>query len=107
MGAPPRGAAPGQERSTDGRVILDQVIEQCKLAPDEFVKGNPEPMQGMFSLEKMSATGLVSPENKSRSAAPALTVTGEELFPSRSQGTLMCPRSGCAWAPVRPRRPQR
>ena len=28
---------------------LDEVIEQCKLALDEFVKGNPEPMQGMFS----------------------------------------------------------
>jgi hypothetical protein len=27
---------------------LDQVIEQCQLALDEFVKGNPEPMQKMF-----------------------------------------------------------
>ena len=28
---------------------LDRVIEQCQLALDEFVKGNPEPMQMMFS----------------------------------------------------------
>ncbi len=28
---------------------LDQVIEQCQLALGEFVKGNPEPMQMMFS----------------------------------------------------------
>jgi ketosteroid isomerase-like protein len=28
---------------------LDQVIEQCQRALDEFVKGNPEPMQEMFS----------------------------------------------------------
>jgi ketosteroid isomerase-like protein len=28
---------------------LDQVIEQCQQALDEFVKGNPEPMQEMFS----------------------------------------------------------
>jgi ketosteroid isomerase-like protein len=28
---------------------LDEVIEQCQLALGEFVKGNPEPMQAMFS----------------------------------------------------------
>ena len=28
---------------------LDRVIEQCQRALDEFVKGNPEPMQEMFS----------------------------------------------------------
>ena len=28
---------------------FDQVVEQCQLALDEFVKGNPEPMQRMFS----------------------------------------------------------
>ena|SRR5215208_1926601 len=28
---------------------LDQVIEQCQKALDEFVKGNPKPMQEMFS----------------------------------------------------------
>jgi ketosteroid isomerase-like protein len=28
---------------------LDEVIEQCQRALDEFVKGNPEPMQMMFS----------------------------------------------------------
>jgi|SRR5215210_961480 len=28
---------------------LDQVIEQCQLALGEFVTGNPEPMQRMFS----------------------------------------------------------
>ena len=28
---------------------LDQVIEQCQRALREFVKGNPEPMQMMFS----------------------------------------------------------
>src|SRR5215212_5600060 len=28
---------------------LDQVIEQCQQALGQFVKGNPEPMQGMFS----------------------------------------------------------
>src|SRR5919107_147554 len=28
---------------------LDEVIGQCQLALDEFVKGNPEPMQMMFS----------------------------------------------------------
>ena len=28
---------------------LDQVIEQCQLALREFVKGNPQPMQTMFS----------------------------------------------------------
>jgi ketosteroid isomerase-like protein len=28
---------------------LDQVVEQVQLALDEFVKGNPEPMQRMFS----------------------------------------------------------
>ena len=28
---------------------LDQVIEQCQRSLDEFVKGNPEPMQEMFS----------------------------------------------------------
>ena len=30
-------------------VDLDQVIEQCQKALDEFVKGNPKPMQEMFS----------------------------------------------------------
>jgi ketosteroid isomerase-like protein len=28
---------------------LDRVIEQCQRALDEFVKGNPQPMQQMFS----------------------------------------------------------
>ncbi len=28
---------------------LDQVIEQCRLALGEFVKGDPEPMKEMFS----------------------------------------------------------
>jgi ketosteroid isomerase-like protein len=28
---------------------LDQVIEQCQKALDEFVKGNPKPMHEMFS----------------------------------------------------------
>jgi ketosteroid isomerase-like protein len=28
---------------------LDQVIEQCQKVLDEFVKGNPKPMQEMFS----------------------------------------------------------
>jgi ketosteroid isomerase-like protein len=28
---------------------LDQVIEQCQKALDEFVKGNPKPMRQMFS----------------------------------------------------------
>jgi ketosteroid isomerase-like protein len=28
---------------------LDQIIEQCQLALGKFVKGNPEPMQRMFS----------------------------------------------------------
>jgi ketosteroid isomerase-like protein len=28
---------------------LDQVIEQCRLALDEFVKGRPQPMKEMFS----------------------------------------------------------
>jgi ketosteroid isomerase-like protein len=28
---------------------LDQVIELCQQALDQFVKGNPEPMQEMFS----------------------------------------------------------
>lgn len=28
---------------------LDEVIEQCRHALNEFVKGNPEPMQEMFS----------------------------------------------------------
>ncbi len=27
---------------------FDQVIEQCQRALEEFVKGNPEPMQEMF-----------------------------------------------------------
>ena len=28
---------------------LDRVIEHCQQALDEFVKGNPQPMQAMFS----------------------------------------------------------
>jgi ketosteroid isomerase-like protein len=28
---------------------LDEVIERCQRALDEFVKGNPEPMKAMFS----------------------------------------------------------
>jgi ketosteroid isomerase-like protein len=28
---------------------VDQVIEQCQQALDEFLKGNPKPMQEMFS----------------------------------------------------------
>jgi ketosteroid isomerase-like protein len=28
---------------------LDRVIEKCRLALDEFVKGDPEPMKEMFS----------------------------------------------------------
>jgi hypothetical protein len=28
---------------------LDQIIEQCQKALDEFVRGNPKPMQQMFS----------------------------------------------------------
>jgi ketosteroid isomerase-like protein len=28
---------------------LDRVIERCQLALGEFVKGDPEPMKGMFS----------------------------------------------------------
>ena len=28
---------------------LDEVIERCQLALREFIKGNPQPMQAMFS----------------------------------------------------------
>ena len=31
---------------------LDEVIEQCQRALDEFVKGNPEPMKAMFSHQE-------------------------------------------------------
>ena len=31
---------------------LDRVIERCQLALDEFLKGNPRPMQGMFSHQE-------------------------------------------------------
>jgi ketosteroid isomerase-like protein len=31
---------------------LDKVVEQCQLALREFVKGNPEPMQMMFSHQE-------------------------------------------------------
>jgi hypothetical protein len=31
---------------------LDQVIEQCQRALEEFVKGNPELMQMMFSHQE-------------------------------------------------------
>src|SRR5918992_1717999 len=31
---------------------LDEVVEQCQLALGEFVKGNPEPMQMMFSHQE-------------------------------------------------------
>jgi ketosteroid isomerase-like protein len=31
---------------------LDQVVEQCQLALREFVNGNPEPMQMMFSHQE-------------------------------------------------------
>lgn len=31
---------------------LDEVVEQCQLALGEFVKGNPEPMQRMFSHQE-------------------------------------------------------
>jgi ketosteroid isomerase-like protein len=31
---------------------LDEVIEQCQIALGEFVKGNPEPMQMMFSHQE-------------------------------------------------------
>ena len=31
---------------------LDEVVEQCQLALREFVKGNPEPMQMMFSHQE-------------------------------------------------------
>jgi ketosteroid isomerase-like protein len=31
---------------------LDEVIGRCQLALREFVKGNPEPMQGMFSHQE-------------------------------------------------------
>jgi hypothetical protein len=38
---------------------LDRVIEQCQLALDEFVKGNPKPMQEMFSHR--DDAGLANP----------------------------------------------
>ncbi len=31
---------------------LDEVIEQCQLALREFVKGNPEPVQKLFSHQE-------------------------------------------------------
>jgi hypothetical protein len=31
---------------------LDEVVEQCQHALREFVKGNPEPMQMMFSHQE-------------------------------------------------------
>jgi ketosteroid isomerase-like protein len=31
---------------------FDEVVEQCQLALGEFVKGNPEPMQMMFSHQE-------------------------------------------------------
>jgi ketosteroid isomerase-like protein len=31
---------------------LDEVVEQCQLALGEFVKGNPQPMQMMFSHQE-------------------------------------------------------
>jgi hypothetical protein len=35
---------------------LDEVIKRCQFALDEFARGNPKPMQGMFShKEKTSA----------------------------------------------------
>ena len=41
---------------------IDQVIEQCQLALDEFVKGDPEPMQSMFShREDVSLNNPFSP----------------------------------------------
>jgi len=41
---------------------LDQVIEQCQLALDEFVKGHPQPMQAMFShREDVSLANPFSP----------------------------------------------
>jgi ketosteroid isomerase-like protein len=38
---------------------LDRVIEQCQRALDEFVKGNPKPMQAMFSHR--DDVGLANP----------------------------------------------
>jgi hypothetical protein len=41
---------------------LDEVIEQCQLALGEFVKGNPEPMQMMFShREDVSLHNPIAP----------------------------------------------
>src|SRR5215210_4787580 len=41
---------------------LDQVIEQCQRALGEFVKGNPEPMQMMFShREDVSLNSPIAP----------------------------------------------
>lgn len=41
---------------------LDQVVEQCKIALREFVKGNPEPMQTMFShREDVTLANPISP----------------------------------------------
>ena len=41
---------------------LDEAIERCQLALREFVKGNPEPMQTMFShREDVTLANPISP----------------------------------------------
>jgi ketosteroid isomerase-like protein len=41
---------------------LDEVIERCQLALGEFVKGNPQPMQVMFShREDVSLNNPIAP----------------------------------------------
>jgi ketosteroid isomerase-like protein len=52
----PAGSILGKGHQSDGGEFematvddLDAVLERCQQALREFVKGNPEPMQGMFS----------------------------------------------------------
>ena len=41
---------------------LDEVIERCQRALKEFVRGNPEPMQEMFShREDVTLANAIAP----------------------------------------------
>src|SRR5215213_3522422 len=68
----PAGSALGKGRQSDGGVNematvddFDGVLERCQQALREFVKGNPQPMQAMFShREDVTLANPIAPPTR-------------------------------------------
>jgi ketosteroid isomerase-like protein len=66
---------------------LDQVIELCQKALDEFVKGNPKPMQQMFSHRE--DVSLANPFGPPASGWDEVAATMERAASNLKEGGMV------------------